>query len=184
MGKLYEELSAAQIDFIQSQALFFVGTAPKGCQGHVNISPKGLDSLKVIDSKTLAYLDLTGSGVETISHIKENGRLVMMFCAFDGKPMILRVHGRGEVLESDSVEFKRLRPRFGDFPGVRSIIKLTATRIADSCGWNVPLYDYQGTRDYYQKFADQLGKEGIREGQIAANMISIDGLEGLSKPSL
>ena len=184
MGKLYEELSPELIKFIQSQALFFVGTAPRDCHGHVNISPKGLDSLRVIDSITLAYLDLTGSGVETISHIKDNGRLVMMFCAFDGKPMILRVHGRGEVLESDSVEFKRLRPKFGDLPGVRSIIKLTAIRIADSCGWNVPLYEYKGTRDYYQQYADKLGPEGIREGQMAANMTSIDGLEGLSKPSL
>jgi hypothetical protein len=143
-----------------------------------------MDTLRVLDSRTLAYLDLTGSGVETISHIKENGRMVFMFCAFEGSPLILRVHGTGSVLESDSDSFKALRPRFGDFSGVRAIVQLDASRIADSCGWNVPLYSYEGERDYYEKYAERLGPEGIREGQLTTNMVSIDGLAGLSKPSL
>jgi len=184
MSKTYEELNADLIDFIKSQQLFFVGTAPRSDEGHVNISPKGMDSLRVLDSKTLAYLDLTGSGVETIAHVRENGRLVLMFCAFEGKPFILRLHGRAEVLESGSDEFRRLRGEFGDLPAVRSIIKLNVNRIADSCGWTVPIYRYEGRRDYYENHAKKLGTEGIREGQLAANMTSIDGLSGLTKPSM
>lgn len=184
MGKLYAELTPKLIEFISDQKLFFVGTAPLSQEGHVNLSPKGMDSLKVLDSKTVAYLDVTGSGVETISHIKENRRLVFMFCAFDGKPFILRLHGQGSVIETSDDEFPSLRTHFADLPGVRSIVKLDITRIADSCGWNVPLYRYEGTRDYYQNFADKLGPDGIREGQLASNMSSIDGLPGLEKPSL
>lgn len=184
MGKQYDELTPRLIQFIEAQKLFFVATAPLSGSGHVNVSPKGMDSLRVLDPRTLAYLDLTGSGVETIAHIKENGRLVFMFCAFEGPPLIVRVHGRGAVLESDSERFRELRPSFGDHPGVRAIILLEATRIADSCGWNVPLFRHEGERDYYEKYADKLGTEGIREGQLEANMSSIDGLVGLSKPSL
>ena len=184
MGKIYQELTPKLIEFISEQKLFFVGTAPLSEDGHVNISPKGMDSLRVLNNKTVAYLDVTGSGVETISHIKENGRLVFMFCAFDGKPLILRLHGLGTVLEASDEEFQSLRDQFNDLPGVRSIIKLDITRIADSCGWNVPLYTYEGTRDYYQNFADKLGDKGIREGQLASNMRSIDGLPGLREPSI
>jgi hypothetical protein len=157
MGKLYEELAPQLIRFIEAQKMFFVGKAPLSESGHVNISPKGVDSLRVLDARTLAYLDVTGSGVETISHIKENGRLVMMFCAFEGNPL---------------------------FPGIRSVIRLHATRIADSCGWTVPSYDFVGTRDYYDNYAEKIGAKGLREGQLAANMLSIDGLEGLEKPSI
>ena len=184
MGKIYDALNPQLIEFIAAQQLFFVGTAPLSQDGHINLSPKGMDCLKVLDNHTIAYLDVTGSGVETISHIKENGRVVFMFCAFEGKPFILRLHGQGHVLESDHPEFQSLRGQFADLPGVRSIIKLDITRIADSCGWNVPLYSFEGTRDYYQNFADKLGPEGIREGQLAANMSSIDGLPGLAKPSI
>ena len=183
MGKLYEELTPKLIEFISEQKLFFVGTAPLNQEGHVNISPKGMESLQVLDNKTVAYLDVTGSGVETISQIKENGRLVFMFCAFEGKPFILRLHGQGSVIEKDDDEFQTLENHFVELPGVRSIIKLDITRIADSCGWNVPLYNFAGTRDYYQNFADKLGPEGIRKGQLASNMSSIDGLLGLTKPS-
>ena len=183
MGKLYQELTPKLIEFISEQKLFFVGTAPLSQEGHVNISPKGMDSLQVLDNNTVAYLDVTGSGVETISQIKENRRLVLMLCAFEGKPFILRLHGKGSVIEKDSDEFHVLEGRFEQLPGVRSIIKLEITRIADSCGWNVPLYKFEGTRDYYQNFADKLGPEGIRKGQLASNMSSIDGLPGLKTPS-
>lgn len=184
MGKVYAELTPKLIDFIAEQKMFFVGTSPLAGDGHVNISPKGMDSLRVLDSQTVAYLDVTGSGVETISHIKENGRLVFMFCAFEGKPFIVRLHGRGTVLETSDDEFHALKTKFDDLPSVRSIIKLNITRIADSCGWNVPLYEYAGERDYYHKYSDSLGAEGIRKGQLASNMQSIDGLQGLSKPSM
>ena len=184
MGKLYDELTPNLIEFIESQKMFFVGTAPLDREGHVNISPKGMDCLRVLDTRTIAYLDVTGSGVETLSHVKENGRLVMMFCAFEGKPFTLRLHGKADVLEVDHAEFKSLREQFPDLPGSRSIIRLNSMRIADSCGWTVPLYEYSGTRDYYDNYAEKLGAEGMRAGQLAANMHSIDGLQGLDKPSL
>jgi hypothetical protein len=183
MGKRYEELSPKLIEFIQAQKLFFVGTAPLAAEGHVNVSPKGMDSLRVLDSRTLAYLDVTGSGVETISHVKENGRLVMMFCAFEGKPFILRLHGHADVLERSHPQFAELIDRFPPLPGMRSIIRLSIRRIADSCGWTVPLYDFVAVRDYYDNYATKLGPEGIRQGQLDANMRSIDGLRGLDAPS-
>jgi Pyridoxamine 5'-phosphate oxidase len=183
MGKRYEALTPKLIEFIQAQKMFFVGTAPLSGEGHVNVSPKGMDSLRVLDQRTVAYLDVTGSGVETISHIKENGRLVMMFCAFEAKPFILRLHGRGEVLERTHPEFAGLLDRFPQLPGRRSIIRLAVQRVADSCGWTVPLYEFAGVRDYYDNYAAKLGPEGIREGQLTANMRSIDGLTGLDAPS-
>lgn len=183
MGKLHDELTPKLVDFIQAQRMFFVGTAPLDGDGHVNVSPKGMDCLRVLDSRAVAYLDVTGSGVETLSHVKENGRLVMMFCAFEGKPFTLRLHGKAEVLEVGHPEFEHLKGKFPDLPGIRSIIRLKALRIADSCGWTVPLYEYVGTRDYYQNYADKLGPNGMRAGQLAANMQSIDGLRGLDKPS-
>ncbi len=184
MGKLYDELTPKLIQFIEAQKMFFVATAPLDGGGHVNVSPKGMDCLRVLDSKTIAYLDVTGSGVETLSHVKENGRLVMMFCAFEGKPFTLRLHGTADGLEVEHPEFNSLRTQFPELPGIRSIIRLNTTRIADSCGWTVPLYEYSGTRDYYDNYAEKLGAKGMREGQLAANMQSIDGLNGLDRPSL
>ncbi len=184
MGKLYQELTPDLIEFIDKQKIFFVGTAPLSAQGHINISPKGMDCLRLLDSSTLAYLDVTGSGVETVSHLKENARMVMMFCAFEGKPFILRVHGEGEVVESHQKEFSELKKMFPQLPAARSIVRLKAERIADSCGWTVPLYEHVGTRDYYDNYADKMGEEGIRKGQLASNMASIDGLKGLEQPSI
>jgi hypothetical protein len=163
--------------------MFFVGTAPLDGHGHINISPKGMDSLRILDTRTVAYLDVTGSGVETISHLKQNGRMVMMWCAFEGRPLTLRLHGKAEALETDHPDFLRLRKEFPDLPGVRSIIRLRASRIADSCGWTVPVYEHKGSRDYYNKYAEKKGAQGMREGQLAGNMQSIDGLAGLTKPS-
>ncbi len=184
MGKIYEELDQERIEFIETQKVFFVGTAPTSLDGHVNISPKGMDSLRVLGPTTVAYLDVTGSGVETISHVKENGRLVMMFCAFEGKPLTLRLHGRGEVIETHNSEFSRLINLFPELPGIRSIIRLNIDRIADSCGWTVPVYQFAGTRDYYDKYAEHVGVEGMRKGQLKSNMKSIDGMLGLDKPSV
>ncbi len=184
MGKIYQQLTPQLIAFIEAQQMFFVGTAPLSADGHMNISPKGMDCLRVLDTRTLAYLDVTGSGVETIAHLKENSRMVMMFCAFDGKPLTVRLHGKGEVLETDHPDFAKLRTQFSNLPAVRSIIRLRATRIADSCGWTVPTYEHTGTRDYYDKFAAAQGDEGIRKGQLQGNLQSIDGLAGLAKPSV
>jgi len=183
MGKLHQQLTPKLIEFIQAQQMFFVGSAPLAASGHVNISPKGMDSLRILDPLSVAYLDVTGSGVETISHIRENRRLVMMFCAFEGRPFTLRLHGLGEVLQRSHPEFDTLAGHFPTLPGMRAIIRLSIQRIADSCGWTVPLYDFVGIRDYYDNYAAKVGPQGIREGQLAANMHSIDGLPGLDVPS-
>src|SRR5262249_23538551 len=131
MGKLFESIDDGLACFIAAQHVFFVSTAPLAADGHLNLSPKGLDTFRVIDAHTVAYLDLTGSGVETIAHLRENGRIVIMFCAFEGAPKILRLHGRGDVLEPGDPDFDRLRTLFGTHEAVRSIIRVDVHRIAD-----------------------------------------------------
>lgn len=184
MGKTYERIDERLREFIEQQPLFFVATAPLAEDGLLNLSPKGLDTLRILDERTVAYLDLTGSGVETIAHLKENGRCVMMFCAFEGRPMILRLHGRGEVLETGEADFEDLLPLFPELPGTRSIIRIAVDRIADSCGWGVPLMNFEGDRDQLLRYADQIGDEGIRDAQQKGNMASLDGLPGLKGPSV
>lgn len=148
----------------------------------MNLSPKGLDSLRVLDERTVAYADLVGSGIETVAHLKENGRIVLMFCAFEGAPKIVRLHGRGEVLEPDDAEFESLRPLFPDYAGLRTIIRIHCTRISDSCGFGVPLYEFQGHRDQLTSWAKKQGPENIAQYQRKKNARSIEGLPGLRFP--
>ena len=183
MAKQYPGLTEKHVEFIADQHMFFVASAPTASDGHVNVSPKGMDSFRVLSPNTVAYLDVTGSGVETISHVKDNGRLVIMFCAFSGSPLTLRLHGQAEVLETGQPRFAELIDRFPDLPGRRAIIQLNVSRVADSCGWTVPLYEHVGYRDYYDRYAEAKGAEGMREAQLAVNMHSIDGLKALDKPS-
>ena len=184
MGKTFEAIDDKLAAFIGDQQMFFVASAPLSGEGLVNLSPKGLYALRILDPLTVVYLDLTGSGVETIAHLKENGRLVMMFCAFEEAPRILRLHGRGEVVEKGDEEFDELQALYPETVGLRSFIKLHVEHIADSCGWGVPLYEYQGQRDTYPRFAERAGVEGIRKGQLKSNMTSLDGLPGLRAPSV
>jgi len=184
MGKTYASLDDRLKSFIAAQQLFFVGSAALAADGFVNISPKGLDTLRILDDRTVAYADLTGSGIETVAHLKENGRMVMMFCSFGERPLILRLHGRGEAIEKQSPDFERLRALFPELPAVRAILRLSIERIADSCGWGVPRYEYQGTRDQYFRYAERLGDEGIRKAQLESNMTSVQGLPGLAEPSI
>ena len=184
MATLFEELTDDLCDFINAQHMFFVATAPSSNDGFVNCSPKGLDTLRILDRKTIAYLDLTGSGVETIAHLKENGRLVMMFCSFGNKPKILRLHGKGTVLETHDPGFAELISEFPEMRGTRAIIKLDVARIADSCGWGVPKFDFVSDRDTYGKYADAMSDEDLRESQKAQNSFSLDDLPALSRPSL
>lgn len=184
MAKQYTEITEKLRTFIESQQLFFVGSAPRADDGHVNISPKGMDSLRILGPTTVAYLDVTGSGAETIAHVKENGRLVMMFCAFSGPPLTVRLHGRATAVEVSDARFSELRALFGELPAVRSIIVLEADRITDSCGWTVPEYELVGTRPHYQRFVDTRTGDAIRQGQLASNLQSIDGLPALKEPSL
>lgn len=184
MGKTYERIDDKLTQYILAQQMFFVASAPLAEDGLVNVSPKGLDTFRILDPLTAAYLDLTGSGIETLSHLKENGRMVIMFCSFTGRPMTLRLHGRGTALETGDAEFEQLLPLFPAQPGIRSIIKLSIQRIADSCGWSVPEYEYKGQRDQLTRYTEQVGTERLREGQLASNMKSLDGLPGLRAPSL
>jgi len=177
MGKVFDEIDESLGEFIRAQKMFFVATSPLGPNGHINLSPKGLDgTFAVIDERTVAYLDFTGSGVETIAHLRENGRICLMFCAFEGAPRIVRIHGVGDVLAPDHSEFASLRPRFAEYPGVRSIVRVRATRIADACGFGVPLYSYEGERDQLRRWAERLGPDGVAEYQRERNASSIDDL--------
>ena len=169
--------------FIAKQRMFFVATAPLSGEGLVNLSPKGLDgTFAVIDDRTVAYLDLVGSGIETLAHLRENGRICVMFNAFEGPPNILRIQGRGEPIEPEEGGFDELLSQFPELSGnagVRSIIKVTAERIADSCGFGVPFYEYKGQRDDLVRWCEKKGPDGVAQYKQKKNAKSLDGLPGL-----
>ncbi len=182
LGKTFEEIDAGLTEWIGKQPLFFVSTAPLAADGHVNCSPKGLDSLRVVGPREVAWLDLTGSGAETIAHLKENGRIVLMFCAFSGPPRIVRLHGMGTVLEAGGAGFEALRDEFPPLPGARSIIRVAVTRIADSCGYAVPRMRLEGDRDVLERWAEKRGEAGLVSYRQRNNARSLDGLPALSNP--
>lgn len=174
--------------FIERQKVFFVATAPRSDEGLVNLSPKGLaGSFAVLDPETVAYLDFPGSGVETIAHLQENGRICLMFCAFDGRPNILRIQGRGEAVFPGSEAFASLSDAFkgpagpgsGVPEGVRSVVRVQVRRVADSCGFGVPRMDYRGDRRELSEWVQKKGPEGIAQYQQKNNRVSLDGLPGL-----
>jgi len=165
--------------FIERQHMFFVATAPLDGDGHINLSPKGLDTFAIIDAHTVAYLDLTGSGIETVAHLRENSRIVIMLCAFDGPPKIVRLQGRGEPIEPGHPDFPALRAVFPPHDGVRSVIRISLDRVSDSCGYGVPLYQYAGERTQLPAWVQRKGPEGIAAYQAEHNARSIDGLPGV-----
>ena len=179
MGKLYEALDERLTDFIQRQKLFFVASAPLASDGHVNLSPKGYDSLAILDARTVAYVDLGGSGVETQAHVQENGRITLMFCAFEGPANILRLYGRGEVFAFDHPRFGELMARFPGFDRARAVILVHIERVADSCGWGVPFFDYRGERDQLRRWVDARPFDEWAARRFETNAESIDGLPGL-----
>ena len=181
MGKVRTTLDEAATRFILEQPMFFVASAPLEASGHVNVSPKGLNSFCILGPGTVAYLDLTGSGVETIAHIKENGRVVLMFCAFQGVPNILRLHGRGRVVEPHNPEFGALAAKFPAYDSTRSIIVVELTRISDSCGYGVPLMKYEGERPQLFAWARKKGPDGLETYRREKNRRSVDGLPGLAE---
>lgn len=181
MGKAHAFIDDSTRKFIEAQPLFFVGSAPLDSAGHVNVSPKGLDSLRVLGPTTVAYLDLTGSGIETIAHLKENGRIVLMFCAFQGPPKIVRLHGRGKVLEPEQEEFHDLAALFPKYEGTRSIILVEISRVSDSCGYSVPLLKYENERHQLTAWVNKLGAEGLQKYRREKNARSIDRLSALEK---
>jgi Pyridoxamine 5'-phosphate oxidase len=180
MGSLYDAIDARMRKFIEAQRLFFVGTAPLDPGGHVNCSPKGNDGMfAVLDDRRVAYLDLTGSGVETIAHLKENGRIVVMFCAFEGPPRIVRLHGTGEVVPIGDPRFEELLPRFSAKAGARAVILIEIDRISDSCGYGVPVMAFERHRDNLDHWVKTKGGEPeLSEYRSEKNALSIDGLPG------
>ena len=179
MGKTFTEIDADLRAFIAAQHVFFVATAPLSAGGHVNLSPKGLDTFRVLGPTTAAYLDLTGSGVETVAHLRENGRLTFLFCAFAGRPRIVRLQGRGRAVLPTDAEWPALLAEFPPMDGARAVIVLDADRISDSCGYGVPRYEYAGERTQLPDWADKKGPDGVKEYQAKKNAASIDGLPGL-----
>jgi hypothetical protein len=183
MGRTYDTIEPRVAEWLLRQPVFFVATAPLAGDGHVNCSPKGnRDELVVLDDRRVAYLDQTGSGVETIAHLSENGRIALMFCAFEGPPRILRVHGTGVAVRPGDPGFDDLAPRFpgGRRVGVRSIIVVEAERISDSCGFGVPVMPFEQHRLAMDEWAERKGEEGIAAYWSDKNSASLDGLPGLA----
>jgi hypothetical protein len=176
MAKLFESLTEQLQEFIATQHLFFVGTAPLNSTGHVNLSPKGLDCFRILSPHRVGYLDLTGSGNETSAHLQENGRITFLFCAFNEPPCILRLYGKGYVILPNSPDWDSTYSLFPQLPGTRQIIVADIERVQTSCGFGVPLYEYQGQRQILVDWASKKGEEGVREYQQKKNLISIDGL--------
>jgi hypothetical protein len=179
MGLMLEQLDDKLIEWIGRQPLFFVATAPSE-GGRVNLSPKGHDTLRVLDPRTVAYLDLTGSGVETIAHLRENGRITIMLCAFEGPPLIVRLSGRGEVVTVRDPGFAAAKARFPDLVGARAVVTVHLDRVQTSCGYAVPRMDLVGERDNLLRWADRRGDDGLAEYWVDKNTQSIDGLPGLA----
>jgi hypothetical protein len=162
--------------FIERQHAFFVASTPLAGEGHVNVSPKGLDCLRVLSPMRVAYVDLTGSGNETSAHLAENGRLTIMFCAFEGKPLILRLYGRGRVVLPGAAEWAALVSLFPPYPGIRQIVVSDVTRVQTSCGFAVPLMSFEGDRDLLTKWAAAKGDDKLVDYRRAKNVRSIDNL--------
>lgn len=179
MGKTYETIDERLREWINRQKMFFVSTAPLSGEGLINCSPKGLETFRILDEREVAYLDLTGSGIETVAHLKENGRIVIMFCSFDRNPLIVRLHGRGLVHPKGSTEFDDLVTRFDPLPGTRAIIHMQVQRISDSCGYGVPMYEYAGQRTALTEWAAKKGEDGVAEYQMKHNANNIEGLPGM-----
>ncbi|MEX2106869.1 MAG: pyridoxamine 5'-phosphate oxidase family protein [Solirubrobacterales bacterium] len=189
MAKVFERVDEHLREWIARQDLYFVGTAPLAGDGRVNVSPKGpIGTLRVLDDHTVAYLDMVGSGAETIAHLRENGRIVVMLCAFEGPPRIVRLHGRGRVVPMGDLEFAELIERAGfETPAAeesrRAVVVVDVDRIADSCGYGVPLMSYEGRRPHMQAFAEKRlrvgGPGAIEDYKAEKNTVSIDGLPAL-----
>jgi len=179
MGKVYESIDTRLAEWIQQQHMFFVATAPLSDTGSINCSPKGGDSFRIIGGNEVAYQDFTGSGAETIAHLRENGRIVIMFCAFEGPPKIVRLHGQGTVITERNSQYPQLIEIFPPKVGTRSIIHVSVRRISDSCGYSVPLYEFKEPRDILDNWSLNKGEEKLREYRQSKNVQSIDGLPGL-----
>ncbi len=176
MGQRYDSIPDHLAAWMAEQPIWFVATAPLAADGHVNVSPKGEDTFRVIDERTVAYLDLTGSGAETAAHLRENGRLTIMFCSFDRAANIVRLYGRGEAITPDAAEFADLAERFPERLGTRAVIRLHVEAVTTSCGWGVPQMEVVGHRERLAPWAEGKGPDGLAAYQADRNAASIDGL--------
>ncbi|MGJ8670520.1 MAG: pyridoxamine 5'-phosphate oxidase family protein [Oceanococcus sp.] len=179
MGKIFQMIDDKMADWIKLQHMFFVATAPLKQDGLINCSPKGGDSFRILSPTQVAYQDFTGSGVETIAHLKENQRMVVMFCAFEGPPKIVRLHGQGAVITQQDSEFAELSNQFPPAVGTRAFIKMDVRRISDSCGYAVPQYEFLENRDILDKWAINKGESALQDYRDENNVQSIEGLTGL-----
>lgn len=175
MADFYKKLEEKHCDFIKKQLMFTVASAPN--EGRVNVSPKGMESFKIIDENTVAYLDLVGSANETAAHILDNGRITIMFMSFDRNPLILRIFGKGEALQKNSKEFKKLISEFPKTAGVRQIIRTNIESVSTSCGYGVPVMDNPKTRETMAKWHASKDKQSLKDYQRENNLKSIDGLD-------
>ncbi len=176
MGKFHDSIAPQHREFIEKQHIFFVATAPLSGEGHVNLSPKGLDCLKVLSPNTVAYMDLISSGNETSAHTLENGRITFMFCSFEKTPLILRLYGKGYTVLPGSVEWPVLSKQFTTYASTRQFIVAHISLVQTSCGFGVPLYQYAGERDIHFEWAGKKGAEGLQQYMEEKNMYSMDGL--------
>jgi predicted pyridoxine 5'-phosphate oxidase superfamily flavin-nucleotide-binding protein len=177
MSQIYEAITPRLRRFIETQHVFFVASAPDGPGGHVNVSPKGVAGMfRVVDERTVAYLDLTASGAETIAHLRQNGRITVMFCSFDRSPKILRLHGHGRSIGRDDPAFGRWAAGFPDTIAARAVIVVDVERVADSCGYGVPLMEFAGEREMLVPHQERRGVDGLAAYRIEKNRVSIDGL--------
>jgi hypothetical protein len=173
MAKQYEQITDTLRTFIEQQKIFFVGTA--GCEGRVNVSPKGMDSLRVLGPNRVAWLSVTGSGNESAAHVAENGRMTVMFCSFEGAPMILRLYGEAKTVYPRDESWDALIGEFSEIPGTRQLFDLSVDLVQTSCGMAVPLYGYESDRNQLNNWAQQKGPDGIKAYWKEKNQVSIDG---------
>ena len=179
MGKVLDGIDHKLKAWIEAQPMWFVATAPLGEDGHVNMSPRGHDSFSVLDDHRVGWVDYTGSGVETIAHLQENGRVCLMFASFDSRPRIVRLHGRGSVSLPGEPAFAEVAALHPEHPSTRAVITVEVTRVSDSCGWGVPIMEIAGERDLLRMQAEKKGTQGMSEYRAQKNVRSIDELPGL-----
>ena len=179
MAKVYEGIDERLAAWIGEQPVFFVATAPLSADGHLNLSPRGLDCLSVLGPNRVAWVDLTGSGVETIAHLRENGRVVLMWCAFSGPPKVVRLHGTGRVCLPGSTEYDEVTAQHPPHLSTRAVVVVDVERVSDSCGYGVPVMELVGERDQLHRWAVAKGPEGVVTYRAEKNLASLDGLPGL-----
>jgi hypothetical protein len=179
VGKIFDGIDDTLAAWIAMQPMWFVATAPLAADGRVNVSPRGHDSFSVLGPHRVAWVDYTGSGVETIAHLRENGRICIMFCSFDHRPRIVRLHGTGQVHLCGEAAYDEVVARHPDHPSTRAVVVVDVERVSDSCGYGVPVMDMVGERDLLRLSAQRRGPEALADYRAKHNAASLDGLPGL-----